>query len=146
VQVAILKRKGISRTNFQKLQNSHAVCLGAPGAVPDAFAGISSGTITCGPPAAQAIPALYGSMLVTPGILCAVLAYRVLRAFPGGTVNVYYTNELYISNSSGRLQQIKDMTPLHGNYAIPTSGSPQCTLGPVVPNGNYCFVHFGLPS
>lgn len=52
-------------------------------AATDAFAGTNGGTITYGPPT-QSIPALSDLMLVVLGLLLAVMAYRVLRAHPGG--------------------------------------------------------------
>jgi len=50
----------------------------------DAFAGITGGgTIVYGPPA-ESIPTLSGTMLIVLGLLFAVLAFRVLRNYPGG--------------------------------------------------------------
>jgi len=49
----------------------------------DAFAGMGCGTIVYGPPA-ESIPALSDAMLVVLGMLLAVVAFRVLRNYPGG--------------------------------------------------------------
>lgn len=55
-------------------------------AATEAFAGTPpGGVITYGPLAAQSIPALSDLMLVVLGLFLAVMAYRVLRAHPGGT-------------------------------------------------------------
>lgn len=53
----------------------------------EAFAGTPpGGVITYGPPtAAQSIPALSDLMLVVLGLFLAVIAFRILRAHPGGT-------------------------------------------------------------
>jgi len=50
----------------------------------DVFAqAVGGGTIVYGPPA-ESIPALSDAMLLVLGMLFAVLAYRVLRTYPGG--------------------------------------------------------------
>ncbi len=55
-------------------------------AATDVFAGTvgSGGTITYGPPN-HSIPVLSDIMLVVLGLLLAVIAFRVLRSYPGGT-------------------------------------------------------------
>ena len=59
-----------------------ASALALLAATSDAFAG-GGGTIVYGPPAAS-IPTLSGTMLIVLGLLFAVMAFRVLRNFPGG--------------------------------------------------------------
>ena len=58
-------------------------------AATEALAGVPTptpgGMITYGPSAAQSIPALSDLMLVVLGLFLAVMAFRVLRAHPGGT-------------------------------------------------------------
>jgi len=49
----------------------------------DAFAGMGGGTIVYGPPT-ESIPTLSGTMLIVLGMLLAVVAFRVLRNYPGG--------------------------------------------------------------
>lgn len=50
----------------------------------DAFAqATGGGTIVYGPPA-ESIPTLSGTMLIVLGLFLSVLAYRLLRAHPGG--------------------------------------------------------------
>lgn len=54
-------------------------------AATDVFAGpAGGGTITYGPPN-HSIPVLSDIMLVVLGLLLAVIAFRVLRSYPGGT-------------------------------------------------------------
>ncbi len=53
-------------------------------AATEVFAGNGGGTITYGPPN-HSIPVLSDIMLVVLGLLLAVIAFRVLRSYPGGT-------------------------------------------------------------
>jgi hypothetical protein len=61
-----------------------ATVLAMLAATSNAFAGGGAvGTVVYAPPA-ESIPALSGAMLVVLGLLLSVLAYRVLRTYPGG--------------------------------------------------------------
>jgi hypothetical protein len=61
-----------------------AATLALLSATTDVFAQVAGGgTIFYGPPA-ESIPVLSGSMLIVLGMLLAVLAYRLLRRYPGG--------------------------------------------------------------
>ncbi|MGO8755206.1 MAG: midcut-by-XrtH protein [Gallionellaceae bacterium] len=151
----------------------------------DAVAGTAGGGTIVYSPYAQAIPTLSGAMLVVLAFLFAVLAFRALRAHPGGKplaallalgvlvlvaasgnqlirnaqaiVGFFFSNpgggivsvlgnaEYPVQNTSGRPQQIVSVNPISPSVALPTSGSPQCTVGLVVPNSNACYVFFGLP-
>ena len=62
----------------------------------------------------------------------------------GGVVTIGVTSETPVQNTSGREQQITGVNPTSPYTALPTSGSPQCTIGLVVPNNNSCYVWFGL--
>ena len=61
-----------------------AATLALLAATSDAFAGIPGGGIIVYGPPAESIPTLSGTMLIVLGLFLSVLAYRVLRVYPGG--------------------------------------------------------------
>jgi hypothetical protein len=147
----------------------------------DAFAGMGGGTIVYGPPA-ESIPALSDAMLVVLGMLLAVLAYRVLRTYPGGrplaslvalaiagfsaasgtqviqeayavinfqmtqpsggTVNINaFGGDVPVDNATGRVQQIKSVTPAP-YCSTGAASSPACAPGVTVQPESSCNVRF----
>jgi hypothetical protein len=93
-----------------------AALLTCMAAATEAFAGTPpGGVITYGPPAAQSIPVLSDLMLVVLGLFLAVMAYRVLRAHPGGTPLASLAALAIVGLSTA----VPGVKFIEGAYAIP---------------------------
>lgn len=94
--------------------------------------------ILCG---ALALGALSGNDLLRDAR--AMVATLTFSSPTGGSVTVQMLNTEYeITNVTTVPQQVVSVTPLLGNVAVPTTGSPQCAVGLVVAPTAKCFIRF----